>query len=95
MLFALLQVLFHYLIKIIFSHDLRFFLSFLLLLGDLRETLVKFSEDINEIKSDLKPLSKGIGYLLQELLDPWEKIHSETKSQVEENEKENLKPVTA
>eukprot|EP01040_Poterioochromonas_malhamensis_P015451 gene15451-17292_t len=62
--------------------------------GDLRETLVKFSEDIKEIKNDLKPLSKGIGYLLQELLDPWEKIHSEAKSQVEDNERENLKPVT-
>jgi hypothetical protein len=68
------------------------------MLGDLRETLVKFKDDIDSkldsIKDDLKPLSKGVGYLLQELLDPWEKIHSETKSQVEDNERENLMPVT-
>jgi hypothetical protein len=65
------------------------------MLGGLRETLVKFKNDIvQEFKKEIKPLSKGVGYLLQELLDPWEKIHSETKSQVEDNERENLKPVT-
>lgn len=69
-----------------------------MILGDLRETLVKFKDaivqELDSIKDDLKPLSKGVGYLLQELLDPWEKIHSETKSQVEDNERENLAPVT-
>lgn len=52
-------------------------------------------EIVHQFKEEIKPLSKGVGYLLQELLDPWEKVHSETKSQVEENEKANLKPVTA
>lgn len=64
---------------------------FLHLIGDLRETLVKFKDEILE---EIRPLSKGVGYLLQELLDPWEKIHLETKSQVEENEIVSLNPVT-
>lgn len=46
--------------------------------------MVQFKE---EIVQEIKLLSKGIGYVLGELLDPWKEIGSESKSQVENSSK--------
>ena len=46
------------------------------------------------ISSEIAPLTKSVYLVLGELLDPWEKIHSETESAVKAAEKMNMEPVT-
>ena len=40
------------------------------------------------------PLKKSLNIIMADLLDPWEKIHSETDSVVGNNEEDNLVPVS-
>lgn len=53
------------------------------------------SEFRREVRSEIAPTKKLLNLVIAELLDPWEKIHSETESTIEAAEQKNLEPVSS
>eukprot|EP01031_Cornospumella_fuschlensis_P034620 gene34620-41924_t len=50
---------------------------------------------LEELRSELAPVRKALNLVVGELLDPWEKLHSETESTIEAAERLNLGPVSS